>query len=117
MHKPWAITWRASDIPNLTPRPPSITNRMLVPTWIPGEVIPDGKLRPRVPSGPNRNYFLPENAQWFLMVGMPIISALLIGSCVFCCVRSSKKKKRARRARLAAAADATAAAEGVPDAK
>jgi hypothetical protein len=126
IHNAWAITWWASDIPNLTPRPPSITNRMLVPTWTPGEVIPDGKYDRESASGPNRNYFLPENAQWFLIIGMPIIGALLIGSCVFCCVRNSKKENRARRARqarlaarLAAAADAnaTAAAEGVPDAK
>jgi hypothetical protein len=68
---------------------------------------------------PDRNNFLDKNVQWFLMVGMPIIGALMIGSCVFCCVRHSKKKKRerARRAGRAAAARATAAAEGVTDAK
>ncbi|VBB73718.1 Putative protein of unknown function [Podospora comata] len=114
VHNAWAITWSASDIPNLTPQPPSITNSMLVPTWTPGDVIPDGKYDRSSPSGDNRNNFLPVNAQWFLMVGMPIIGALLIGSCVFFCVRNSKKKKRARSA---AAADATAAAEGVPDGK
>jgi hypothetical protein len=89
---------------------------MRVPTWTPGDVIPPGKYDRESPSGPNRNYFLPERAQWFLMVGMPIIGALLISSCVYCCVRESKKKKR-DRARRAAAARATADAEGVPDAK
>jgi hypothetical protein len=89
---------------------------MLVPTWTPGDVIPPGKYDREPPSGPNRNYFLSEGALWFLMVGMPIIGALLIGSCVYCCVRESKNKKR-ERARRAAAARATADAEGVPDAK
>lgn len=107
----WALTWSSSDIPNLTPQPPSITNSMFVPTWTPGEVIPPGKYDRESPNGPNRNYFLPEGAQWFLMIGMPIIGALMIGSCVFCCVRSSKKKKRERAARAARAA------EGVPDGK
>jgi hypothetical protein len=89
---------------------------MLIPTWVPGEVVPDGKYDRESASGPNRNYFLPETAQWFLMVGMPIIGALMIGSCVFCCVRSSKKKKRKRAARRAAAtaAAATAVEKGVP---
>jgi hypothetical protein len=86
---------------------------MLVPTWTPGEVIPPGKYD-REPGGPNRNYFLDVNVQWFLMVGMPIIGALLIGSCVFCCVRHNKKEKR-QKARWAAAR--AAAAEGVPDSK
>ncbi|KAK4194243.1 hypothetical protein QBC40DRAFT_291131 [Triangularia verruculosa] len=114
VHNAWEITWFASDIPNLTPQPPSITNRMLVPTWTPGEFIPDGKYDRSSPSGDNRNNFLPQEAQWFLIIGMPIIGALLIGSCIFCCVRSSKKKKRARSATVA---DATAAAGGVLDAK
>ncbi|KAH6856632.1 hypothetical protein B0I37DRAFT_79822 [Chaetomium sp. MPI-CAGE-AT-0009] len=115
IHNAWAITWAESDIPNLTPQPPTLTNSMLVPTWIPGEVIPDGKYD-RSPSGVDRPKLLPENAgEWFLLVGMPSIVALSIGSCVFCCVRSCCKKKRARRARQAAAA--AAAAEGVPDAK
>ncbi|KAL2141986.1 hypothetical protein VTI28DRAFT_1722 [Corynascus sepedonium] len=116
VHNAWALTWSASDIPNLTPQPPSITNAMLVPTWTPGEFIPPGKYDRQSPSGPNRNKFLPKGAQWFLMVGMPIIGALLIGSFVFCCVRNSKKKKR-ERARQAAATRATADAEGLPDAK
>ncbi|KAM0326925.1 hypothetical protein ACHAQA_006045 [Verticillium albo-atrum] len=104
-HKAWSIAWYSSDISSLTPQPPSITNDMLVPTWTPGEVIPDGKYD-LSPNGDNVNYFLPENVQWFLMIGMPIIGALMIGSCVFCCVRSSKKKRRARRAEAATAAAA-----------
>ncbi|KAK3299622.1 uncharacterized protein B0H64DRAFT_389160 [Chaetomium fimeti] len=117
VHNAWALTWSASDITNLTPQPPSITHRMLVPTWTPGDVIPPGKYDRESPSGPNRNNFLDVNAQWFLIVGMPIIGALLISSCVYCCVRGSKNKKKKReRARLAAAARATAEAEGVPDA-
>ena len=113
VYNAWMLTWSDSDIPNLTPRPPSITNRMLVPTWTPGEVIPPGKYDRESPDGPNRNYFLDERVQWFLMVGMPIIGALLIGSCVFCCVRESKKHKKKKR-EWARRVAAEAAAEGVP---
>ena len=109
VHEAWAITWYASDTPGLTPQPPTMTNRMLVPTWTPGEVIPDGKYDQDV-NGQNTNHFLPEPAQWFLMVGMPVIGAVMIGSCIFCRVRSSKKKRRARRA--AKAQDAADAAGG-----
>jgi len=49
-------------MPNLTPQPPTITNSMLIPTWVPGEVVPDGKYDRESASGPNRNYFLPETA-------------------------------------------------------
>jgi hypothetical protein len=35
---------------------------MLIPTWVPGEVVPDGKYDRESASGPNRNYFLPETA-------------------------------------------------------
>ncbi|EAQ85447.1 predicted protein [Chaetomium globosum CBS 148.51] len=122
VHYGWGITWSASDIPNLTPQPPSITHRMLVPTWTPGDVIPPGKYDRESASGPNRNYFLDGPAMWFVVVGLPIIGALLIGSCIYCCVRGTKheKKMKARRAAAAAAAtaaSATADVEGVPDAK
>ena len=93
---------------------------MLVPTWTPGDVIPPGKYDRESASGPNRNYFLDGPTMWFLVVGMPIIGALLIGSCVYCCVRRSKYKKKVRASRAAAAAAAaraTANVEGVPDAK
>jgi hypothetical protein len=90
---------------------------MLVPTWTPGEVIPDDMYDR---SASDSRPLMPLSVQWFLMVGVPIIAALLIGSCIFCCVRGNKKGKRERKARmerLAAAADGTAPAEGVPDAK
>ncbi|POR39607.1 hypothetical protein TPAR_00203 [Tolypocladium paradoxum] len=96
VHEAWIITWAASDTSTLSPVPPTLTNSMIVPTWTPGQVIPDGEYDQMPPS--DRSRFLPESAQWFLMVGMPIIGALLIGSCVFCCVRSSKKKRREKRA-------------------
>jgi hypothetical protein len=81
---------------------------MWVPTWTPGEVIPNGKYD-HSENGDNVNYFLPASLYLFVAIGIPLISAALIGSCVFCCVRSCRKKKRAERA--------AAAAEGVPGGK
>ena len=88
---------------------------MLVPTWTPGEVIPPGKYDRLSPSGLDRNYILSEPIMWFVVIGMPIIGALLISSCVYCCVQGSKEGKRERA--LRAAARGTADAEGVAAAR
>ncbi|RNJ52088.1 hypothetical protein D7B24_004410 [Verticillium nonalfalfae] len=104
VHRALAITWQASDIPTLTPQPPSITSGMRVPTWTPGEVIPDGKYD-RYEDVEVDNNQLPASLYMFICIGIPLISFSCICSCVVCCVRSSKKKKTARRA---AALQATA---------
>ena len=40
----------------------------------------------------------------FLVIGVPIISIFLFGSCIWCCYRSHKKDERIGRARRAAMA-------------
>ncbi|KAH6640212.1 hypothetical protein F5144DRAFT_484367 [Chaetomium tenue] len=119
VHHRWRLTWSASDIPNLTPQPPSFTSGILVPTWIPGDVIP---LRNQTynTGHVDDSYNFLDGFMWFPVVALPVIGALLVGSCIYCCVRRNKykKKERARRAAAAAAAaSATADVEGAPDAK
>ena len=95
MHEAWHITWAASDTSTLSPTLPEITSDMLVVTWVPGESIPPGVY--------DREYVIrdglqiPNAAFWFMIVGLPIIGALLIGSCIGCCVRHHRSKKRERR--------------------
>ncbi|KAG5655222.1 hypothetical protein KAF25_001975, partial [Fusarium avenaceum] len=43
VHEAWAITWMSDDTSTLTPSLPTLTNGKRVPTWTPGQVIPDGE--------------------------------------------------------------------------
>ncbi|OLN81179.1 hypothetical protein CCHL11_10359 [Colletotrichum chlorophyti] len=98
-HSAWALTWAASDTATLTPKLPTLTSGMRVPTWTPGEKIPKGEY------DQFRNDNLPyigDGAYYFLMIGMPIIGALMIGSCMWCCIRKCKKNRREKRATMAA---------------
>ncbi|KAK1995690.1 hypothetical protein LX36DRAFT_712954 [Colletotrichum falcatum] len=99
VHEGWEVTWAASDTATLTPKLPTLTSYMVVPVWTPGEHIPDGQYDPTPPSG---SHWIEGSALWFLIIGMPIIGALMIGSCIWCCVRSCKKKRRAKKANMAA---------------
>ncbi|KAK2035411.1 hypothetical protein LX32DRAFT_688714 [Colletotrichum zoysiae] len=98
VHEAWEVTWAASDTATLTPKLPTLTSYMVVPTWTPGEYIPDGYYDPKPQ---DHLVTIDEKALWFLIIGMPIIGALMIGSCIWCCVRSCKKKRRAKKASMA----------------
>ncbi|KAH7375526.1 hypothetical protein B0T11DRAFT_314065 [Plectosphaerella cucumerina] len=92
VHSAWRITWRASDIPTLTPQPPSLTSNMRVPTWTPGEVIPDGKYDLNIENGDSAHNRAWKSLGLFVMIGVPIIGSLILVSCVFCCARSTIRK-------------------------
>ncbi|WQF90323.1 hypothetical protein CDEST_15337 [Colletotrichum destructivum] len=100
VHEAWAITWAASDTATLTPKLPTLTNSMEIPTWIPGQIIRDGEYDPSpTPTRrPDHGPYMGEGALYFLMIGMPIIGAIMIGSCVWCCVRKCKKNRQQKRA-------------------
>ncbi|KAK1954547.1 hypothetical protein LY78DRAFT_594003 [Colletotrichum sublineola] len=100
VHEAWVVTWAASDTATLTPKLPTLTSSMLVPTWTPGERIPDGQWDN--PQRLSSERWLEGSLLYFLIIGMPIIGALMIASCIWCCVRSCKKKRRAKKAAMAA---------------
>ena len=110
VHRPWEVTWEASDRSTLTPQLPDMTNNMLVPTWKPGEIIPVGKYdvndtdmydaSGRARDSRNEIEYFSHDLYWFLVVGVPIIFILTTSSCIWCCVRGCRRN---RRARLAAA--------------
>lgn len=96
VHEAWVVSWAANETSTLTPSLPTLTNKKLVPTWTPGQVIPDGEYDRNM--GPGKKNYVHGPALWFLLVGMPILGAICIGSCIWCCVRSCKKKRRERNA-------------------
>jgi len=100
-HKAWALTWEEAHRSTMTPKPPKLTNQMLVPTWTPGEVIPKG-VYDRGPPPLNGlesaiKYYGPVWF-WSMAIGIPLISILLISCCVCCCVRKRKSNRRKRMA-------------------
>lgn len=98
MHEAWAVTWDASDTSTLTPQLPTLTSSMRVPKWTPGEKIPKGQYDPY---HDYRVEYFSRPVLYFLMVGMPIIGALIMGSCVWYCVRKGKNRRAKKAAAVA----------------
>lgn len=77
----------------MTPPLPLLTHSMLVPTWKPGEKIPDGKYD-RYGSD---SIEAPDGANWrglfyFLVIGVPLIGVTVLSCCVWCCFRARDRK-------------------------
>ncbi|WQF78890.1 hypothetical protein CDEST_03904 [Colletotrichum destructivum] len=96
VHDPWAVTWAASDTATLTPKLPALTNSVALPTWTPGQVIPDSVYEP--PRAHNDGLQISQSAYLFICIGIPLITAAMIGSCIGCCVQSCRKRRREERA-------------------
>jgi hypothetical protein len=94
VHQGWAITWAKSDTATLTPKLPTLTSEMRVPEWTPGQKIRDGEYD-RYPSySIDTEELLGHDFYWFLAVGLPVLGALSIGLCIWCCVRKCKKERQ-----------------------
>lgn len=39
----WSVAWNESDISTMSPEMPLLTTTMHIPTWTPGQLIPDGE--------------------------------------------------------------------------
>lgn len=97
VHEAWAITWMSDDTSTLTPSLPTLTNAKRVPTWTPGQVIPDGEYDQH----PNDSReFLDGPEMWLLIVVLPVISFVGILACIGCCVVSRVRRKRREREAL-----------------
>ncbi|KAH6952206.1 hypothetical protein DER45DRAFT_636509 [Fusarium avenaceum] len=97
VHEAWVITWMSDDTSTLTPSLPTLTSAKRVPTWTPGEVIPDGKYDQH----PNDSkQFFDGPVMWLLFLVLPIISFLGILACIGCCVVSHRRTKRRQREAL-----------------
>ena len=93
LHEAWSISWDASDTSTLTPKLPSLTNNMEVPTWTPGEDIPKGRYdESPVDDGP-----LSDSTGRFLVIGLPIIGVFFVLLGAWICVVHYKRQKRAAR--------------------
>ncbi|CAJ0538944.1 Ff.00g068040.m01.CDS01 [Fusarium sp. VM40] len=94
LHKAWSISWNASDTSTMTPKLPSLTNKMEVPVWTPGQDIPKGKYdESLVEDGP-----LSGVTGRFLLIGLPIIGVffVLLGAWI-CFVRHKRRQRAARK--------------------
>jgi len=101
IHQAWALTWEAVDTSTLMPKLPELTSSMFVPTWTPGEVIPKGAYDrdySKTDSMLTDKERLGAEFWWFLVVGVPLISLLLISCCVSCCVMKCKSNRRKKKA-------------------
>ncbi|WAO93399.1 Hypothetical protein NCS54_01094600 [Fusarium falciforme] len=93
LHEAWSISWDASDTSTLTPKLPSLTNNMEVPTWTPGQNIPKGKYdESPVDDGP-----LSDSTGRFLVIGLPIIGVFFVLLGAWICFVRHKRRQRAAR--------------------
>ncbi|KAF4467931.1 hypothetical protein FALBO_5165 [Fusarium albosuccineum] len=82
LHGAWSISWNASDTSTLTPKLPSLTGNMEVPTWTPGQDIPDGKYdESPVDDGP-----FSDGWGRFQLIGIPIIGVSFVVLGVWICM-------------------------------
>ncbi|KAF4337299.1 hypothetical protein FBEOM_8812 [Fusarium beomiforme] len=74
LHEPWTVYWNKADTSTLIPKLPTLTSDMLVPTWIPGDDIPDGKWDR---TSPNDG---PFSGVWgkFVLIGLPLIGLFIV---------------------------------------
>ncbi|KAF5003265.1 hypothetical protein FDECE_10165 [Fusarium decemcellulare] len=93
LQQAWSISWNASDTSTLTPKLPSLTGNMEVPTWTPGQDIPDGKYdESPVDDGP-----FSDGWGRFQLIGLPIIGVSFVVLGVWICMVRYKRRKRAAR--------------------
>lgn len=90
-HRPWTITWAASDTASLTPSLPSLTTRMTIPSWVPGQTVPaelyEGSW------GPNDG--LKFGASFYgVVIGVPVGVVVIVCVGVWACVSARRARKR-----------------------
>lgn len=102
VHRPWTVTWAASDTSSLTPSLPSLTTGMTLATWVPGETVPAELYEPRPSDG------LKIGGGFYgLVVGIPVGVVVIACVLVWVCVRAKRAERRELVERL------TRQAEGI----
>lgn len=94
VHEGWAITWAKSDTATMTPKLPTLTSEMTVPTWTPGQKIEDGEYDRYRDDTQSSEEFFGKDLYWFLVVGVPIIFVVSVASCIWCGVRKCRRDRR-----------------------
>lgn len=96
VHQPWAVTWAASDTATLTPKLPTITSSMTVPTWTPGETIPDGQWDANRSQDDGGQCEL-DGLMGFVVIGLPVMGLFVLCLYIWCCVRACRTRRREKR--------------------
>lgn len=94
IHNAWHISWASSDTSTLSPAPPDLSCSQFLATWVPGEATPSTACRNAEDHGS-----MGTSLFWFLVIGLPIIALVLVGSCCFFCFWQRHKRKAQRDAR------------------
>jgi len=92
-HKAWTVSWNKTDTETLTPQLPTLTNGMKVPTWTPGEEIPDGKYDDKEHAA-NRPFLS-------IIVSVTVVSFVLIVACIGLKCRRVKERRKRRMTKAA----------------
>lgn len=94
VHEAWHVSWAQSDTATLSPSLLSLTSSMLVPSWTPGEVIPDGKYDYAEKNDDPALGQLTRSLMYFLEVGVPLIFVALIACISACCYRRRRRQQK-----------------------
>ncbi|KAK0099629.1 hypothetical protein ONS96_008128 [Cadophora gregata f. sp. sojae] len=96
VHEAWMLTWAASDRSTLSPNLPDLTNGTTLPTWVPGDKIPDGEYddtSSREKKSAQRDNHL------ILTVGLVGGAALflIVDGLMICCMCTTDERKKNKR--------------------
>lgn len=85
VHEAWIVTWAASDRSTMTPSLPDLTNGMTLPTWTPGDKIPNGEYDD---TASREKKLAAKNNHLILTVGLVggAILFLISGGVIVCCM-------------------------------
>ena len=107
IHEAWGVTWAASDRSTMSPRLPDMTSWMLVPTWTPGDVIPDGMYSTETNHDGGYKGFVTI----IIVVGVIVMLAIIAIACVCGCTANECGKNRAETKRFRAGLERACAQE------
>lgn len=80
----WHISWQTTDLPTLSPRPPTLDSDERFTQWVPGT---DLKEQPR----DNWAVGLSSGAFYFLVIGIPLLVVTAVVACIFGCRARGKR--------------------------
>jgi hypothetical protein len=113
VHQPWYITWQSTDTSTLSPSLPTLTNAMYVPTWVAGEIIPDGEYDVSHPGDGPRFGPLAK----FTAIGVPLIGVAIIGGLIWCCIGARRRKRKEEQLKLEMALQQSREEQDAPEAR
>ena len=106
-HNPWLISWASSDLASLSPAPPTVPcssdPTVVITFWTPGATVdPDLSSKCDQNDGAERWSASATQNYWFMVVGLPLLFAVLIAWSTGCFCYGRARRHRAKLERAAA---------------